>query len=99
MRQLPQSWRTPAFWSVPGAHSLDRQPVTQARATGSIPPRLEHLVAAPDQITYEEGTIRESDSQSIARVSLRVRTAGVEPAPLTGQDPKSCASASSATFA
>jgi hypothetical protein len=30
---------------------------------------------------------------------LRVRTAGVEPAPLTGQDPKSCASASSATFA
>ena len=31
--------------------------------------------------------------------SLRVRTAGVEPAPLAGQDPKSCASASFATFA
>src|SRR6185312_14954264 len=29
----------------------------------------------------------------------KMRTAGVEPAPLTGQDPKSCASASSATFA
>ena len=28
-----------------------------------------------------------------------VRTAGVEPAPLAGQDPKSCASASFATFA
>ena len=28
-----------------------------------------------------------------------MRTAGVEPAPLAGQDPKSCASASSATFA
>src|SRR2546428_1057273 len=28
-----------------------------------------------------------------------MRTTGVEPGPLTGQDPKSCASASSATFA
>jgi hypothetical protein len=28
-----------------------------------------------------------------------MRTAGVEPAPLAGQDPKSCASASSATLA
>ena len=28
-----------------------------------------------------------------------MRTAGIEPAPHTGQDPKSCASASSATFA
>jgi hypothetical protein len=32
-------------------------------------------------------------------VYRKMRTAGVEPAPLTGQDPKSCASASSATFA
>src|SRR5262245_56674063 len=29
----------------------------------------------------------------------RMRTPGVEPGPLAGQDPKSCASASSATFA
>jgi hypothetical protein len=28
-----------------------------------------------------------------------MRTPGVEPGPLAGQDPKSCASASSATFA
>ena len=32
-------------------------------------------------------------------VGPRMRTPGVEPGPLAGQDPKSCASAGSATFA
>ena len=58
--------------------------------------------AAPDtrrQRRTSEWDIVKKGHRQCGALSHYMRTPGVEPGPLAGQDPKSCASASSATFA
>jgi hypothetical protein len=72
---------------------------TAAKINGALPAAAEGAVLGVQQLEDALELSRIVILVDIASFNEVMRTAGVEPAPLAGQDPKSCASASSATLA